>query len=61
MKQYYLEPNQESVSKLFTRDIKGEFVMLNFLRFRAIADYSASPELSPSEEISGREALSTLY
>ena len=30
--------------------------MLNLLRFRDVADYSANPELAPSETISGREA-----
>jgi hypothetical protein len=30
--------------------------MLNLLRFRALADYSAFPELAPAEPISGAEA-----
>ena len=30
--------------------------MLNLLRFRDMADYSANPELMPSEPISGAEA-----
>ena len=30
--------------------------MLNFLRFREVADYSANPEIAPPEPISGREA-----
>ena len=30
--------------------------MLNLLRFRQIADYSASPELAPNAPISGAEA-----
>jgi hypothetical protein len=30
--------------------------MLNLLRFRDIADYSETPELMPSESISGAEA-----
>ena len=30
--------------------------MLNLLRFRAVADYSATPELAPPEPISGAEA-----
>jgi hypothetical protein len=41
---------------MFRRGIKGEVVMLNLLRFREIADYSANPELAPPEPISGREA-----
>ena len=30
--------------------------MLNLLRFREVADYSATPELMPDEPITGREA-----
>jgi len=30
--------------------------MLNLLRLRDVADYSANPELAPSRSISGREA-----
>ena len=30
--------------------------MLNLLRFREVADYSANPELAPPQPISGREA-----
>lgn len=30
--------------------------MLNLLRFRAVADYSATPELAPHSPISGAEA-----
>jgi hypothetical protein len=30
--------------------------MLNLLRFREIADYSASPDLAPAEPITGAEA-----
>jgi len=39
------------------RGIAGPVVMLNLLRFRAIADYSASPELAPSLPISGAAAF----
>jgi uncharacterized protein (DUF1330 family) len=38
------------------RGIKGEVVMLNLLRFREVADYSANPELAPPAPISGAEA-----
>jgi hypothetical protein len=31
--------------------------MLNLLRFRRVADYSASPDLAPAEPISGAEAF----
>ena len=52
----YLEPTQESGRALFARGISGSVVMLNLLRFRPIADYSATPELAPSTPITGEEA-----
>jgi len=52
----YLEPTQEQGRAFFTRHIAGSVVMLNLLRFRAIADYSAAPELMPGSAISGEEA-----
>lgn len=56
--QTYLEPTQESGRAFFTRGITGSVVMLNLLRYRAIADYSASPQLAPAAAISGEEAYS---
>jgi len=52
----YLEPTHESGRALFGRGISGSVVMLNLLRFRSIADYSATPELAPSTPITGEEA-----
>ncbi|MES1242742.1 MAG: DUF1330 domain-containing protein [Acidobacteriota bacterium] len=52
----YLEPTQESGRNFMMRGIQGSVVMLNLLRFRDIADYSASPELAPAEPISGAAA-----
>jgi hypothetical protein len=52
----YLEPTQEARRALFMRAIPGEVVMLNLLRLREVADYSASPELAPVQPISGAEA-----
>lgn len=52
----YLEATQAAGRELFTRDITGPVVMLNLLRFRAVADYSAHPELAPDEPISGAAA-----
>jgi uncharacterized damage-inducible protein DinB len=52
----YLEPTQESGRALMLRRIEGGVVMLNLLRFRKIADYSASPELAPETPISGEAA-----
>jgi uncharacterized protein (DUF1330 family) len=52
----HLELTQASGAALFRRAIKGEVVMLNLLRFRDVADYSATPELAPENPISGAEA-----
>lgn len=53
----YLVPSWEAGRDLFRRNIVGEVVMLNLLRFRDIADYAATPELAPAEAISGAEAF----
>lgn len=58
--QTYLEPTQESGRAFFTRGISGSVVMLNLLRFRPVADYSATPELAPASPITG-EAAYRLY
>jgi len=52
----YFEPTQESGRALFARGIAGPVVMLNLLRFREVADYSATPELAPPSPISGETA-----
>lgn len=53
----YLEPTEQSGRAFMMRKIAGEVVMLNLLRFRGIADYSATPDLAPSAPISGVEAF----
>ena len=53
----YLQPTQRSGAALMRRGIDGPVVMLNLLRFRAKADYSATPELAPEAPISGAEAF----
>jgi hypothetical protein len=53
----YLEPTQEAGRAFVMRGISGSVVMLNLLRFRTVADYSASPELTPETPISGKEAF----
>lgn len=53
----YLEPTQEAGRALFQRSIAGPVTMLNLLRFRAVADYAANPELTPPAPISGAEAF----
>ena len=53
----YLEPTQESGRALMMRQITGGVVMLNLLRFRKVADYSATPHLAPATPISGALAF----
>ncbi len=54
--QRYLDPTQASGRKFIARSITGPVVMLNLLRFREVADYSAAPDLAPREPISGAAA-----
>ena len=54
--QTYLEPTQESGRAFFMRSITGRVVMLNLLRYRATADYSATPQLAPATAITGEAA-----
>jgi uncharacterized protein (DUF1330 family) len=56
MTERFLEVSQAAGAALFARNISGEVVMLNLLRFRDVADYSANPDLMPSTPISGAEA-----
>ncbi len=56
MPEAHFEPTQASGAALFRRGIAGPIVMLNLLRFREQADYSATPELAPASPISGAEA-----
>jgi hypothetical protein len=53
----YLEPTQEAGRAFFQRGIAGPVAMLNLLRFRAVADYTANPELAPPAPISGADAF----
>ena len=55
--QIYLEPTQEAGSALIMRQIAGQVAMLNLLRFRTVADYSAAPRLASAAPISGRAAF----
>ena len=54
--QTYLAPTQEQGRTFVARGISGPVVMLNLLRFRTVADYSAAPSLAPTSPISGEEA-----
>jgi hypothetical protein len=53
----HLEPTMEAGRALMRRGIKGAIVMLNLLRFREVADYSATPALAPPTPISGAQAF----
>jgi hypothetical protein len=57
MSESYLEPSEASAIELFSRKISGPVVMLNLLRFRAVADYSDHPDLMPEQPMTGREAF----
>jgi uncharacterized protein (DUF1330 family) len=54
--QTYLEPTQEAGRAFFMRGMSGRVVMLNLLRYRATADYSATPQLAPATPVSGESA-----
>jgi hypothetical protein len=53
----YLEPSQSAGRRFVQRGLEGPVVMLNLLRFREVADYSASPELASAAPISGAQAF----
>jgi hypothetical protein len=52
----YLAPTSSAGREFILRQMKGNIVMLNLLRFRDIADYSANPHLLPINPINGAEA-----
>src|SRR5688572_1927537 len=56
MSENYLEPSAKSAAALFSRQLDGDVIMLNLLRFRDRADYSSCPALAPENPISGRAA-----
>ena len=56
MEEKYLKPTQETGRNFIMRQISGSVVMLNLLRFREFADYAETPELAPTETISGEQA-----
>ncbi|MEP5766229.1 MAG: hypothetical protein ABJ308_16645 [Halieaceae bacterium] len=57
MSESYIDATDESAVQLFSRNITGDIVMLNLLRFREVADYAAFPDLAPEQPISGRAAF----
>ncbi|NRB47599.1 MAG: DUF1330 domain-containing protein [Saprospiraceae bacterium] len=54
--QTFLAATQAAGKAFFMRQIQGPVVMLNLLRYRETADYTAQEELAPSEPISGEAA-----
>jgi uncharacterized protein (DUF1330 family) len=52
----YIDTKPAAGRALMLRGLKGPMVMLNLLRFRAVADYSAVPDLAPPQPISGAAA-----
>lgn len=52
----HIEPTRAGIRALRERGIEGPVEMLNLLRFRETADYAASPELAPTQPISGKQA-----
>jgi len=52
----FIEVTNESGRAFLERGISGPVTMLNLLRFRSEADYSAFPDLAPEEPITGRRA-----
>jgi len=53
----YITPTESAGRALVMRGMDRPVTMLNLLRFRAVADYSGTPELSPSAQISGVAAF----
>jgi len=56
---HYLEPTQEAGASLFSRNMESEIYMLNLLRFKQVADYTAHPHLAPQRPISGQLAFNS--
>lgn len=52
----YIEASQEAGKAFFMRQIAGDVVMLNLLKFKDIADYTGAEDIAPKEEISGKDA-----
>ena len=53
----YMEPTQDAGRAFVMRQLDGPVVMLNLLRFRDVADYTATPELAPPSPITGEAAF----
>jgi uncharacterized protein (DUF1330 family) len=53
----YLTPSMAAGRALIEAAPQGPVVMLNLLRFRALADYSEAPHLAPATPVTGAEAF----
>lgn len=53
----WLEPTEAQGRALWLRGLQGPVTMLNLIRLRAVADYSAFPDLDPGTPVSGAEAF----
>jgi hypothetical protein len=53
----YIDPTEAAGRTLVMRGMNNQVTMLNLLKFRAVADYSGTPELAPPVPISGAEAF----
>lgn len=52
----YLDVTESAGLAFIQRGVAGPVVMLNLLRFRCVADYSATPHLAPAQAMSGEAA-----
>ncbi|MBK8196894.1 MAG: DUF1330 domain-containing protein [Acidobacteria bacterium] len=52
----FLYPTQEAGRRFVMSGRGGPILMLNLIRLRTVADYSADPHLAPPAPISGRQA-----
>ncbi|MEN8041506.1 MAG: DUF1330 domain-containing protein [Actinomycetota bacterium] len=55
----FISPTPPSIQAFIDRQIAGPLTMLNLLRFRDVADYTATPELEPETPVSGEQAYDT--
>lgn len=57
----HINVDPEGLQDFLARGLQGPVDMLNLLRFRDVADYSAHPGLAPPAPISGREAYARYF
>ena len=56
MQNKYINPTDAAAVALFSKNIVGEIVMLNMIKFNKTANYIESPQLAPDQEITGQQA-----